>query len=412
MDDYKMGMGDNTKDIYFIGGVWDQQTEHIIYDNSIGSIQNAANLLQWKFIKGLDRYTQNGVNIISAVFIGAFPKRYKRLMIKRSVFNHTNDINHKDVQVGFLNLPLIKHISRYFSIKNELVRSLKGGSVLSQSVVLGYSMTFSTVETLKYIKKRFPRIKTCLIVPDLPEYMNLDVNPKNNIFSKIKKYITEKLYKDIKDIDSFVLLTEQMYCALEINKPYCVVEGIIPDYEYTPSTQKLNKTILYSGTLAAKYGVKDLVKAFEELDPQDYSLTICGYGDTEKYIRDKANKNNKIIFLGTVPNDQVLELQRNSYLLVNPRKNDSEYTKYSFPSKILEYMASGRPVLTYKLSGFPDEYDNYLLYIDDIYSSLKKTLEMEPETLEKIGKEAYDFVLNNKNKYAQTKKIAEMIEKL
>ena len=38
---------------------------------------------------------------------------------------------------------------------------------------------------------------------------------------------------------------------------------------------------------------------------------------------------------------------------VNPRQNNEEFTKYSFPSKTMEYLASGVPVVAYKLDGIP-----------------------------------------------------------
>ena len=53
-------------------------------------------------------------------------------------------------------------------------------------------------------------------------------------------------------------------------------------------------------------------------------------------------------------------------LLVNPRPTTEEFTIYSFPSKNMEYMASGTPLLTTKLPGMPEEYHQYVLAILNI----------------------------------------------
>lgn len=44
-----------------------------------------------------------------------------------------------------------------------------------------------------------------------------------------------------------------------------------------------------------------------------------------------------------VPNSGVLKAQSESEILVNPRNDNNEFTKYSFPSKVIEYLGSGTP---------------------------------------------------------------------
>ena len=51
-------------------------------------------------------------------------------------------------------------------------------------------------------------------------------------------------------------------------------------------------------------------------------------------------------------------------ILVNFRSPNEELTKYSFPSKILEYISSGSLVLSTRLLGIPDEYFSYIVPLD------------------------------------------------
>ena len=89
---------------------------------------------------------------------------------------------------------------------------------------------------------------------------------------------------------------------------------------------------------------------------------------------------------------------------------------YSFPSKTIEYMSSGTPVLTTKLGGIPKEYYDYLFFtkgdsINDIYESLDDLLKVDQSVLIEKGQKAKKFVDENKNYLLQTKKVIDFVNK-
>ena len=111
-----------------------------------------------------------------------------------------------------------------------------------------------------------------------------------------------------------------------------------------------------------------------------------------------------------VSNDKIIQLEKEAKLLVNPRPTNEEYTKYSFPSKIMEYMASGTPVLTTRLLGMPKEYYDYIYCFEDekvdgIEKKLIEILSKEQKELTKMGNKAKEFVLMKKNNKVQAEKI-------
>src|SRR5690606_24382556 len=114
-----------------------------------------------------------------------------------------------------------------------------------------------------------------------------------------------------------------------------------------------------------KYGIETLLKAFSFTSNPKYKLMICGDGDAKDLVYDYLHKDDRIKYLGKLPHDKTLLLQKNADLLVNPRTPKGEFTKFSFPSKTMEYLALGTPVLMYKLPGIPNEYFNYCYTIDD-----------------------------------------------
>ena len=110
-------------------------------------------------------------------------------------------------------------------------------------------------------------------------------------------------------------------------------------------------------------------------------------------------------------------LQKKATVLINPRHSADEYTKYSFPSKTMEYMASGTPTLMAHLASIPQEYESHLFFFDDesIEGMKKKIIEVcekSQSELEIFGKAASKFILEEKNEMKQAKKIVDMINRL
>jgi glycosyltransferase involved in cell wall biosynthesis len=181
-------------------------------------------------------------------------------------------------------------------------------------------------------------------------------------------------------VDSFVLLTNQMKDALPVGeKPFRVIEGIItgPELEGIPAVKEDDGLIrvVYTGKLNARFGVKHLVDAFCMLPDPNYRLVLCGRGDCEDYIKEKQTADSRILYQGLVTADVARDWIRKADVLVNPRLNDEEYTKYSFPSKNIEYLLSGNPVVGYMLSGMSEDYRRFMhIVADDRVESLRDAI--------------------------------------
>lgn len=406
---------ENNLDVLFLGGLFPKEKENNILENSIGSVQNAANNLQWGVVSGLDANLAKNVQILNSLYIGSFPKRYKKLLIDTFKFSHTLGAN--DINVGFINLTGIKHVSRFLTLK-PYVKEWAQQDSGNKKVVIAYAMTLTFTRLLRYVKRIDKNIVTCLIVPDLPQYMSLS-NSRSKIYDVLKGTEIKKIAKDKNYIDSYVLLTKHMRDALQIDVPNVVIEGIATDiFDKVDATPKDEgtKTILYSGGLEEKYGVINLLKAFERLSEQNYRLIICGSGEAQSEIIKASKKDSRIIFKGLLSRLEVLSLQKTSDVLVNPRPNNEEYTKFSFPSKILEYLSSGTPVISYKLDGIPIEYYDYMYLVNDdedgLFLALKEVMSKSADELYSKGQRAKEFVLSQKNSAKQAEKILKMLSNI
>lgn len=411
-----------TEKIVFIGGCWKNDVDQYVLNNTIGAPQIAANNLQNNLIEGFSCDLGVSTKVISGLFVGSFPSRFKKAVIAKEEIVGGVDEPGAFEYVSFINVPILKHLSKALSMRRSLSRFLGSCEPGEKVSICGYSMTLAVVLTLLAAKKSFPWVKTCLIVPDLPEYMNL--GKKRRFADFIKKIVNRFLYEKIRKIDSFVVLTEKMYSALNVDKPYVVVEGIAPaeppvfssDLSFKgDASQSCSKSriVAYTGTLDEKYGVRQLVDAFMSIDDPHLELIICGCGDTVPYIEKCAACDSRILYEGSVSNRDAKLLQRQACLLVNPRESNEEYTAYSFPSKVLEYMVSGTPVLMNRLDGVPEEYDDYLFYVDgDLASSMAELLSLDDSLLEQKGASAKKFAVSEKNARAQSSRIIELLRSL
>ncbi len=377
---------------------------------SSNNMQDAANALQWHLYNGFCKNLGKEVELINILPIGSYPQYYKKAFVKESFFK--TEYSENNINIGFCNIKLLRKFIQPVKIYNALLKWYKKSD--DEKILFVYTVSSPFMKAVYKLKRKFPKIKVCAIIADLPDMSSL--SSKKSVAQKLfEKFLARDSYSRIDCVDYFVLLTKYMADYMGIKKPYCVVEGISSQMESVIQTNENTKNILYTGTLHKRFGIMNLVSAFRMIDNEDYRLIICGIGDSKEEITEEAKKDSRIIYKGQLPREEILKLQQKATVLVNPRQANEEFTKYSFPSKNLEYLSTGIPVVAYKLEGIPDEYDNYIFYVEDnsVEALKEKLVEVCDNNIASKNKaeKAKEFVLNNKNEVAQTKIILDMLKK-
>lgn len=398
-------------DILFLAGIYPEADKEAISINSKKGYQFAAQNLQEALVNG---FVQNDVNlsIVTFPFLSTFPFGYRKPIVNFGDSFYFNKVHTKCV--SFVNIPFLQG---HFNSCVKDVFTWYNRSSANTKHILVYSLNVNLIVAAIKVKKKYKDVSLSVIVPDLPEYMG-----SNSIYKLVglKKRDIKYIYNNLKHFDQFILLTEAMTTPLGIDKTnFCVVEGI---YNHKPiSIEEINieerkKIVLYTGALVKKYGIETLLEAFLLLSNSDYRLMICGDGEAKELVEEYVIKDKRISFLGKLGYEKILALQKSSTLLINPRTPEGEYTKYSFPSKTMEYFASGTPVLMYKLPGVPKEYFNYCYTLDDysqqaLANKIDQLLQLDNEERMKVGKQASQFILEQKNSKIQVGKIINLITK-
>lgn len=226
--------------------------------------------------------------------------------------------------------------------------------------------------------------------------------------------------RSLKKYSAFIFLTQETNRELNPNnRPYIIMEGLVdPDVKPLGNLKK-NETrdILYAGGLDESYGLGYLCEAFSNIMDEDVRFVIYGDGPYKSKIEGYAAADCRIDYRGTAPNHVIVEAERKAMVLVNPRFTGAEYTFYSFPSKNMEYMVSGTPILTTKLAGIPDDYEPYIYTFDEetvegYERTLRNVLNKSEGELRAFGAAAQRYILDNKNATVQVKKVLKMVNTL
>ncbi len=376
-------------------------------------LQNQIDAYQWAFIEGLQKNlkTDEALTILNALPVGVFPLHYRKLWLARKQFapNFT--------QIASLNLPWCKQKMRTHFAKRELLRWIRS-SPNNRSILL-YSLYMPFMQAVQEVKKQYPDVKASVIITDLPNELGI-ASGRTGLLKRIEYKIGTQRIALCNVFDGFILLTEPMKEALPVGeKPWMVLEGLVSQENVPEASislpQDSRPAVLYTGTLNRELGIDILLDAFTNL--KDMQLWLCGKGDMQNEIEQIDKASNNIHYFGLVSRAEAQALQSKATALINPRTAQGVFTRYSFPSKTMEYMKSGRPVLCCKLEGIPDEYDAYLRYIypqsaEGIRQAVTELLSLPEEELVSIGEKARSFVLSNKNSTVQCAKLLEFMRDL
>lgn len=371
-------------------------------------IQKYHRLLAMGFVK-------NNIEVVAVSAIPIIRKLTDKLYYRKSS-EVTDNINY--IYLPFVSLPILRHLFLFISCFITIVKICHNNknNVVILCDALDISISMGGLLAGKIMHKR-----SICIVTDAPAFLVNNSKQKITLIKKIEfKLIAILNTLIINKFNAYVFLTNQMNKLINNReKPYIVLEGHV-DIQMEDVINDINKKYdkkicMYAGSLKKVYGIKMLTEAFIKANVADSELHIYGSGNFEDELIKICEKHSNIKFFGTFPNDYIVKEEMKATLLINPRPSNEEYTKYSFPSKNMEYMVSGTPLLTTKLFGMPAEYFDYIYLleeetVDGLSAKLIQLLNKPKEELHQKGLKAKMFVLNYKNNVVQAKKIINMIK--
>lgn len=321
--------------------------------------------------------------------------------------------------LGFVNVLVLKHVTRFLAclvtavpfIQRERVRWIFVHGLHSPYLVFGL------------LARLFGK-RLIVVLTDPPGV----ILATDKLFSRLMKRIDAWLIgRILQRVDAVFALAPELVRQLAPGRPALVFPGIL-EAALDVSTIRISSaeiaertepfTIVYAGGLTQAYGVDRLIDAVLGFDPVvDVRLKLFGRGDQKERICRLAADNSRIVDGGFLDASALLPELLSADILINPRPTSERFSAMSFPSKLIEYLATGRPVLTTRIPSIPELLKDCFYYIDEesaegIRIAIQRMMEVPVSQRLEHASVAQRAVNQNFSDFAIGKKVVEFIEKL
>ncbi|MCU7850751.1 MAG: hypothetical protein KZQ80_00915 [Candidatus Thiodiazotropha sp. (ex Monitilora ramsayi)] len=365
-------MNNNSSDIdlLFAGFLVDEVTFELASKKEPAP-QHAAHRYQHSLVRMLKRLPWASFNVLGTVPASTFPKNSNWLFKpkKWAVSGVEGYV------LPIVNFPIIRLLSRFmgFFIFVLFWYFSRGNDKSTKKIIILYALHTPHLLPI-FILRLFLNLKIIVYIPDLPAYMNAGLNFP--FWKSWLKAIDSKILLGMANrVDGRIVITRNMFDYVN-EKHSLVIDSISLKSELIDDQTNVldaiasnigTKYAVYAGGLNNSNRIKELVGIF--LDPRIQSsglnLVLCGQGTLSQWCLDMASQTKNVFYLGVLSNDKVVSLQKDATVLMNLRHTSDIYTKYSFPSKIAEYLQSGVPIMTTRLAGIPNDLVPYMKIVED-----------------------------------------------
>jgi len=373
----------------------------------------AGNKMQIGIIKGLKKL-HGDITVVTETPIATFPKE-RKMVIKHRKIDIGDGI--EAIVVPFLNIIIIKQLTMIFSAFLQILMWSIKYRKEKKVVVTFNAFPYTSVPII--LVSKLLKIKKICIFADPP----INVIKKNRIRSIAKYFEKKATEKNIKRYDGIVTLNEKSIEKYASDIKYVLVDGGF-DINDKPNSQFLSKwakysegdliEIVFSGGLYEYNGLVNLIKAFKKIKNESLRLSLYGEGPLKEAILLESRNDHRIIYHGNIDNKEMMLIQQKAGILINPRPIDEPVSLYTFPSKMIEYMLSGTPVITTKLNGLTPEYLKHVFVIEnnsieEIVNGIERVIKMDKQQLLAVASDAREFIVENKTWDLQSRKIYNFI---
>ena len=280
---------------------------------------------------------------------------------------------------------------------------------------------------------RVPKKQTHCYFIEISEFLDIHTLHKGNAVQKALANKSQILFENqtYQKLDAVALMTKTLFDHYQRNflsgprllhLPMTVDLSRFEKTNY-PNILALKKPYLvFTGVMNnVKDGVNILIDAFAEIASEYADLNLYLFGpwdyDQPGHIQQikKLNLENRIFYKGLVDRDEIPNVLMNAKFLVMPRP-DSKQAQGGFPTKLGEYLASGKPVCATTVGELPD----YLTDGEHVFfskpgdkqsfkESMLKLLQNEALSLE-IGQNGKSVAYNNFNAKKQGKLLFDFLQ--
>ena len=299
-----------------------------------------------QFIKLLN---QSGFSSV-IVFVSSF-SRLTKFYSKPFSFKKNKNTFHFSF---FFYFPILNYL---FNPIFVLIKLLKLDKQKKINVLILYNSVYENVLAVVIFKKILR--KNCKVIIQFED--GLVFNSYG--FRKLIYYISHKLGEFVADA---AIINSNNMTNVFSSKKYFLFRGVTElkeNYEINKNLSEFN--ILFTSNIDSVRGIDLLINLFNNYKGgkkfDHFNFQITGFGDKEKIKQlslsiDYFNSmGGKAKYYGYVSTNFLAKLYEKSHVLLALQNPNLPFSKYCFPSKIMEYYNYNKPIITTKISDLTSE---------------------------------------------------------
>lgn len=331
-----------------------------------------------------------GIKVVNCVFIA------NQVMDKRIYGLISAEENKGDSFFQLKGKNIIRNVICYQKMALDQVN--KG------DIVIFYNMMYPYFGMADFTRKR--KARPVLIYAD-----HSDVKDVTGIINKTRAFIEEVQHKRFKHV---VCLADFNPAHFRKNVKHITIRGGI-NFDYfkgitepkLPSEDKPEIRIMFAGLLSNVTGIDIMLKAVGRVKQKNVAFYISGRGPLEEKVVKAAEKIENLHYLGFLDETDYFEQLGKVHIFLNPRNMELGENSNNFPSKIMEYLATGRIIISTKFSGYRD-FQKEIIFCGNGADALAECIDDTVKNYEKNSKKYYNLNRKKAKKYdwdIQSKKI-------
>lgn len=329
--------------------------------------------------------------------LSAAGNQYQNNLVKNlSVLGEVKVLTYINIDVSDMHLNILEDCKKdsidcVFADKNKILGLIKYREKLKEysdwaDVIITYNVLYPWFGIGKIAKRKGK--KSVAIVADY--------TPPVEHKTLARKIYALGVAKEFNKYQKIVMLSPEVSKYLRVENERVTINGCIDysnfeDFELVKDCTTYK--IVYSGLLSKITGVDLLLNAFKRIHNPNAYLYISGKGELEEYVINAAKEDSRIIFKGFLNQSEYINLLKSAHILINPRNMNYIQNQTNFPSKVLEYLASGKVIISTEFNGF-EKYNENMYFVE---SDAEKLATCISYALEKYKENAQNvFELNRK----------------
>ena len=214
---------------------------------------------------------------------------------------------------------------------------------------------------------------------------------RKKIGAKVYGFLCEQ---NAKKYQKIVALSPNLKKYLCDDQEYVISHGCVDWEQFKNFELKAENDIpifMFSGLLEPVTGIDLLLKSMKYVSNKKIRIIITGKGSID--VSDYTLKDDRIEYRGFVSRDEYLELLQEADVLVNPRNMNLPENQNNFPSKVLEYLATGKIIISTRFPGY-EKFTNNGIFVDSDPESIGKAINMISLQIKNCREEYY---ISNRN---------------